>query len=547
MRAFAVLLIMLIILPAAAALSFNDVIINATGTNLSITADIDLNMSALEVTGTSIYIYNLTYSNPLQSRGSDLLSYNITDEANVNYPSTQLPYISLSTTQRKVITSNLSGVVNGSIIMAVPSCSVLSITMDSASSSEDYTWSSTEFSCAANMVTLNYTGIAKGINNLFIDQAIATNCTSGNISMTFNIYDEDQPTTRLVADAEVEFNYWKAEDPSYVSNFTVYFSGANNYSICLSNNVSTLLTDLYIKYNTTGGFTHRYILVNNTLSAMAPQTLSIYNFADSTGVTDLRITARYNSDYKYYPNVIAKLQKQYVSEGVWRTVQMDKSGDFGLLFFNIREEDNDYKIIFTDMQNNILKTTDSMKFSCTSGICDLTVLLDPFSATAGTSGLSTSYTFNKDTNMVSVAWTDSLAGTNTVELLAKQYTATGTAYLCNETQVGSSGSMSCDLAGRSGAVTLQIKGNGATLINEILDVTSVKLGVLLGNTEGALWAVILMVTCVMFGIFSVVGAVIAMMISLVVIYLLGIFTPITVTFLIIAAVIGIWIGFKVRK
>jgi len=174
-------------------------------------------------------------------------------------------------------------------------------------------------------------------------------------------------------------------------------------------------------------------------------------------------------------------------------------------------------------------------------------LLNPYSATSGTSGLGITYSYSNDTSIVTVDWTDTLAGTNTVEFQARQNTITGLNYLCDETQTGAAGTMTCDLSGRSGIVEIHITGNGDIIFNDLLDLTTGKLGSIIGDSEGAIWAAIIMVTCVMFGLFSPVGAIIAMFIGLITIYMLGIFTPITITFVIIAGIIGIVIGFKVRN
>lgn len=372
------------------------------------------------------------------------------------------------------------------------------------------------------------------------------NITNNNYPFQVVIYDEDTPSAQLPATLEVQFSYKGANATNYTTQYTKY-TGSSLYAFNISANESILNADLYLIYTTANGFTHRYYLSNTTLNVSGQQNISVYNYNTTTGVTDLRLTVRYNSNYNYYPDIICKLQRRYTSEGVWRTVQMDKSGDFGLCFFNIREESTDYRLIFTDENNNILKTTESLKFACTSGICELTVLLDPYSAEAAETAISTVYSYDNSTKIATLTWNDASAGTNTVKLVARQETATGPYLVCNQTQTGASGVMTCNMTGRSGAVQLQATGNGDILINDYVNVESSKLGILVGNAEGGFWAAILMVTCVMFGIFSVVGAIISLIISLITIYLLGIFTPITVTFVIISAVIGIVIGFKVRS
>lgn len=540
----------MLLLSYGMAASLDDVTINSTGLNTVININNEINLSSLTVGSNGIYFGGLNSSNPSQNiQAGESISFNIT-EANASYTEVDLPYFSVSSGMVKKIYSDLDSDVSGSITFSVATCTVYSVVMDTFGTANDKTYTSSEWSCSNKLLTVNYTGLHSG-NTYFYAFAniVASACSIGNENATlyFSIYDEDDPDTLLEATAEVELNYWVYDTSQFIQNFTVEFSGNHTYALCLNNNETSLNTDLYIKYTTANGFTHRYILANNTLEVGSPQNYSIYNFNTSTDISDLKITIRQNSNYNYYPNVIAKLQRRYTAEGVWRTVQMDKSGDFGLVFFNIREENTDYRLIFTDMSNNVLKTTNTIKLVCTSGICELTVLLDPFSGAASSSDLITSYVYDNATRLITFNWEDPSAGSNTVRIRARQETATGPLSICDQTQTGAAGSMTCDLSGRQGVVAFTVFKNGDILTNNLIDVASAKLGTLVGDKEGGFWAVGLMVICVMFGLFSPVGSVIAMLISLIVIYLLGIFTPITITFIIIAAAIGIVIGIKVRN
>ena len=386
----------------------------------------------------------------------------------------------------------------------------------------------------------------KSIGDLNINKVTWNfNVSQNTFAFGMSIFDEDNPPANLVSEAEVEFNYYAGSSPN-ITNYYADLSGADTYAFNITTNESTIRGDLYIKYKSTNGFWHRYILVNTTFNTTAGYNFTLYNFNTTTDISDLKITSRQISNYQFYPDVIAKLQRRYTSEGVWRTVQMSQSGDFGVLFFNIREESTDYRIIFTDLNNNILKTTDSLKFICTDGICELTTLLDPYSATTASANIIANYIYDNSSNLVNFSWSDADGDTVTVRMRSRQDTVTGALYTCDATQVAASGFYSCNVTGRSGAMEITIIANGEIILNDWLDLTSTQLGDELDPKEGAFWSAIIIMVCVTFGIFSPVGAVITMMIGLIAIYALGIFAPLTVTFMIIATVISIAIGFKVR-
>ena len=374
------------------------------------------------------------------------------------------------------------------------------------------------------------------------------NCTEGDIVLTMNIYDEEATTTPLEADVEINMEYWLLS-PDNTQNFSQQLNGSNKYNICLSENV-TIYSDVYIKYTTINGFTHRYYLFNQSLTNTTLN-ISMYNFDTQTGISDLRGTVRDKSTYNYFENVIAKLQRRYVAENVWRTVQMDRSGDFGLVFFNIKEENTDYRVIFTDTSNNILKTTDSMKFSCDSSLCELTFLLDAFAVIAAPTDLGVSYTYDNSTGDLILVWDDPIAGTTSVRILVTKEGAGGAITICETTQSGASGTFTCNTHPFTGQILLRVYRTASPEIpffSDWLVSSSVSLGDLLDNNlEGAFWTVGMIITIVGFGLFSPVAAIIALIVSLILTFFLGMFTPLTLTFLILSIIIAIVLGLKVNQ
>ena len=384
--------------------------------------------------------------------------------------------------------------------------------------------------------------------NQTIIQLAVDNCsTYGNKVLKITILREDYPAQQLNASMEAELIYW-ADSISTYKQANLDYVGNSTYYVCLLNESSSILSDIYLQYTPSGSFTHRWYAFGYNLTSGIMRNESIYNFNETASKSDLKITTRQNSNYNYYSDVIGKLQRLYLAEGVWRTVQMDRSGDFGQLFYNIKEEDTDYKILFTDISNNLLKTTDSLKFVCTDGLCDLTVLLDPYSATsAATESVGINYTYTQSAGTIDVTWTDAAAGTNSVTTTIKKIGGVSDTYICNTTQIGASGSYSCDVSSYTGDVEVQVLDDGEIVITEWVHLNSSMIGQVIGENEGSIWSIIIIAVCAMAGIFSPVGAIIMTVFGLVIIYVLGLFTPLTLTFVVIAGIVGILIGFIVRN
>ena len=367
--------------------------------------------------------------------------------------------------------------------------------------------------------------------------------------LNFSIYHEDNPPYNLSADVDVEGSYWTSTNPNPIG-FNFSFDSVDHFGFSnTANDTTNISLDMYIQYTTSDGFTHRYYLVNNTMNNITQQ-FSLYNFNYTTGISDLILTARERSTYNYFGNVIGKLQRRYVGESVWRTVQMDQSGDYGQLFYNILEETTDYRIIFMDLNNNVLQTTDTMKFICTDSKCEITYLLTPYSAGVA-EDVNGYVVYDNDTSIITAFWTDVSGDTVDFRSVVLKDTASGTLTICDQTSTGSSGNQTCDITGHIGNIMVRTSSvtNGVTSYEgtKVIEVRPSALYTVMGNVEGAFWTFAIVLTIVMFGLFSPAGSVIALVFGLIAAYALGLTNIISYVFLIIACILGVVIGIKVKN
>jgi hypothetical protein len=369
-------------------------------------------------------------------------------------------------------------------------------------------------------------------------------CAGGNaVAINFTIMDELDPSSSLSATLELDSDVW-AGDVANTKEFFNEYNSSIYHEVCLFPSAGTLYSDMYVKYTVSSGFTHRYYLQNTTLTNTT-QTILLYNMVNETGISDLKITLRETDTYNFFESVIGKLQKYYVGEGVWRTVQMDKSGDYGLLFFNIEEEHADYRIIFVDEQGNILETTEPMKFVCSGGLCDLTYILDEFS-TSSSSSVDVVASHDNSTSITTVSWVQSAGNNVDVQTWMTKDTITGVAVICNESQSGASGTVLCNSSGVTGRALLYVTSGGESVFGEWVELGSSSLSSNLSVEEQGIVAFMLMAAIVLFGVFSPVALIIATVVSLIAVFFLGVWSAITVTGIIIAAAMGAAIAFKVR-
>jgi len=365
-----------------------------------------------------------------------------------------------------------------------------------------------------------------------------------NSSVVYYMKDENNPDDYLLGDFEIEI----IEPTTNSAVFNGEQLNSTNISICIAPATANYTYDIYLKYTADDGFTHSYYTFDTLLDNVS-QSIDVYNFNTTTGVTGIKITARDLFTYKVKPNILGKLQRRYVSEGTWRTVQMSLSGGFGAQLFNIIEDTTDYRIIFTDTDNCVLDTTDSMKLSC--GTCDFEKVVEDCSSSTISADLNIGISYDNTTKIVNVIWNDPLGVTTVLNSIVSKETPTGNLTICDNTTSSSSGSHNCDITGHVGLVLVRVvatqNGQEVLVDSKWIDARVGLLSNLISKGESALWTFGIVLTCIMFGMFSPVGAIIGMMVGLVAVFYLGIMSAVTITFIALAAVIGVAIGIKLKR
>ena len=374
---------------------------------------------------------------------------------------------------------------------------------------------------------------------------------------TFNItalrvtnFDEKNPFNLLNASLELDISLWSSNF-SYVKSLNFNLTDNSSYSLCLNVNGSFLI-DLYAKMGGLSSvFTHRYYLFNQVINSSGALNISMFNFNDTIYTDLLRITTRDVSSANYYPNIIGSLERWYVGEGVWRVVQMDRSDDYGLLIYDVVEKSVDYRLKFRDVLNVLLKTSDILRFSCDGGVCELVSYISPVGVGGSVSNLIVLPVYNNVTGLLSVSWSDNNSLVSSVRLVVSKETITGSLLLFNVTQNGSGGSYDFNLSGFSGSVLLMVFSTSNPevfgVFSKWFDLGSVKFSGVIGDGEGAVWGLLIVIVCACLGFFSIVAGIVGVVVGLIAMYSLGISSVITFGGLIGLVVVAIALGIKIRR
>lgn len=417
----------------------------------------------------------------------------------------------------------------------------------------------------SNNYTVNYTFIYQIMNNdsterrarnyttgINISQMVfrmnLTNCSPGSDNIVLNITIDDEPSLLDITSNLELFLELHTGNKSNNRSFTARLENQSQYYICQNTNL-TFILDGY--FRNIVNFTHKNYFINQTVNSSVYNE-DAYNYNDTTGISDLKLIVRDRITYSYMDNIIAKLQRKYVDPPVWRTVQMDKSDNYGLLFYNIKEEDVDYRLLFFDEFGRQLDTTESMKFVCTAGVCEITFLLDEWSPEELPDNLTVGWYYDNATSKIHVWWND-LAGRNAnIRSIVSKETMEESIEICNNyTAQTSEGNHTCDISGYTGKILVRIRSSRSPWTDEIadwFDVVFQPLENVIGRQEGLFWTFVVASATLGFGIVTgVVGAMVTMFVGILVMWWFGVLTVIDTTFIILAFVIAIAIALKIKK
>lgn len=298
--------------------------------------------------------------------------------------------------------------------------------------------------------------------NYTLNQLTVDDCTTNTVKiLNYSYFLEGDIDAKINATSEVTGKVFYLDPPHNESTFfnvSIALSDTlTTNSLCMKVN-RTLFADLKIIYTSPGGFTHNYIFRNHSFDNVTDN-LSLFNYNSTSGVSDLKVTIRSEEDYGILSNIITSLQREYIGADstVFRTVQMDETGDLGLTFFNVIEESVTYKFLFRDrLTNQIVKQTQNLKFICVDSVCDFIFTVPPPGSDDTITELFVNISYNEGNNEINATWNDPSGITSSITLVVTKETLLAKTIICRNGASGSSGVVTCDVTGQTGNIIAEV-------------------------------------------------------------------------------------------
>lgn len=371
------------------------------------------------------------------------------------------------------------------------------------------------------------------------------NCgVNTKVIMNATIFDEINVSLSRTARLEIKFDVDSINGVSSTEEFAFDSAEASYHEICLNDTIYSLVSDVEIAYyDTAENFAYRnYYLdsYNFTNTSILNQSLYLLNASKST-TFHLNII---NEDLNYLSGAYVLTQRFYISDNVWRTVEISKTDDNGETITHLETEEPYYRYIVL-FNGDVVYTGEPRKAYCTVLPCSTEIqvltgeaVVDPFERYG--EDIQVSLTFNvSGTNFVVFDYVDTSLATNYGRLHVYQVGLIDDTTICDVQASGASGSAVCN-------VTAYV-GQNITIIADAYISRSPELhyGQLVVNlqerwrmfgNEGVIWAVLLIMALSMAFLWNPIAFLVMLVASVAVVSLIGM---VALPFATIGAIIAI--------
>jgi len=296
----------------------------------------------------------------------------------------------------------------------------------------------------------NTTQRIQNITNIGIDDCTSYNVLIANLTLKDEISQNilTPPATENTT-IEIDLNLFTPTGTKSIINFSQNYTYINPASICLSQiNSSRYRMDAIIKYNSRGRFTEFYHIQNYTLTnSTLGQNISLYDLNLSLG-QEFKLTYKDNN-FNVVPNALVQVQRQYINEGVFKTVEIPKISNTGYTILHLIPSNVVYNFIIIkngvvlDSFNNVVANcqTPDLK-DCEININNLASTVSPADFDL-VGEFSSTLTYDDTTRLISSTYAITSGVSAVTTLNVTLFSPLGTTNVCTNSLEASGGTLSC--------------------------------------------------------------------------------------------------------
>jgi hypothetical protein len=249
-----------------------------------------------------------------------------------------------------------------------------------------------------------------------------------------------------------------------VLNFSKFYDKINPARVCVSQAyvTSQMSMDAVIEYSSAASFVEFYNIQNYILnSTTQSQNISLYNLKTAEG-QEFKVTYK-GLDFIPVADLIIQIQRKYIDEGVFKTIEIPMSGTNGYTIAHLVPNDVVYNLIFIkdgtvlDTFLDVIATCQNPTFTdCEINLNALVTGVDLFGLVEESDFFSSlSYTPSTRTISSTYGIVSGVSGTTNLQVYLMDNL--GTTQVCNDSLIAAGGTLSCVVPEAFGNGTVQAK------------------------------------------------------------------------------------------
>ncbi len=333
-----------------------------------------------------------------------------------------------------------------------------------------------------NITTTDNNNSASNSSDQSVLPVPLNDCTTGDI-LVLNYSLRDEETQNILINAtqnttvEVDVTLFILGTTIEITNFSKLYENFSNVRVCIPSsllNGSSFRLDALAKYGASDYATEyhniqNFILTNNTV----PQQIKLFDLL-SEDSTDFTITFK-DSNFVLVENALIDITRNYVAEGIFKTVEIPKTGSGGQTIGHFVRNDIIYTIIVS--KNGVILGTFNNQIAVCADILtgDCQLNLNAFSSGIQSpdwitkDNISLAYDFDESARTITTTFTTTGGGVVTMQTNGTQFSRLGNNSVCSPSVTSSSGSVICNIPPTFGnsSVILSVYKDGSLIQTSI--------------------------------------------------------------------------------
>jgi len=318
-------------------------------------------------------------------------------------------------------------------------------------------------------------------HNQTVQDIAMDNCTDNSyVLFNFTMFDEDSlaflignlQNTTIKIDLDL-----KNSAGVLVTSFSESFVEENPVTVCMSIDIgeNILRADSIIEYKADDKFIEFYNIQNFTIkNGTMYQNISLYNLNSSVG-QEFKITYK-DSNFNTVPGALIQIQRQYVDEGLFRTIEIPKISSAGYTIGHLIRSDVIYNLIILK-EGVILDSFTNIVANCqTPALDECEININSLGATVSPTSFSTdgdfssTLTYDEDTRIIQSIFLISSGVSAVTSLNVTLFDMLGNQTVCADSLFAAGGTLDCVVptAFGNGTVVAKIWSGGSQRRSAIL-------------------------------------------------------------------------------